>query len=661
MRARASLARLLPAASRRHRYGRHGRRARGGHGVRRHPLSAPPAPAPCAVTSGAHADRPVPRTGPPGDCTSTGRVGTRCPRRPRWWPPRWWPWPAPWSPTGCWSPCGRALAPAARGYEHFRLVRLRHPDRDRGAGGLCGVAGGVPDLGHAALAVPPARRRGDRGARGCPTSYLLVRRQPPRDVAVLMVLHLAVAVVTYQVVVRLAPPRRRRAGGGGRGGDRGRGVADRLAPPGRCSWPCWSEWSSPWASATLVVVPTGRPTGWWPEQGTVVYLAHALVGLPLGVSGRACFLRRGPALHPPAPAERLGRRGRAWPWPARAACWPWPTRSAWWGWRLMLVGPVVAGFGYLIPTFDRLSDESPRPDDGPTGGGATSGRRAREGVAVPVEMGPFGQREPPGRSEGTGRPTEGDHGHGERPCRGGRAGAPARPRTAWPAWSWPIPDRGRWPPTAGSGWRDRPRTEGWPRVRGPGPHTPPPVPGPLPCRSRPPGPPRRGARPAAGPRSGPRPPSPPGPPGEFGHLPAERRRPGPPRTPRAACSRRSGAWVAARRHCSTSWSGTGRGSNSPAGALVEDDVEEGAARLRRLGRHAGPRLCPGPGRRRREPAPESSDRQQGAVVWVCRALCPTRVRRSAGPDHEPFQVLLDTRHHDPGVGASQGIGQIRPR
>ena len=39
-----------------------------------------------------------------------------------------------------------------------------------------------------------------------PDIVLMVRRQPARDVLVLMVLHVAVAVVTYNALVRLAPP-----------------------------------------------------------------------------------------------------------------------------------------------------------------------------------------------------------------------------------------------------------------------------------------------------------------------------------------------------------------------------------------------------------------------------------------------------------------------
>jgi hypothetical protein len=40
-----------------------------------------------------------------------------------------------------------------------------------------------------------------------PDVWLLMRQQPPRAVLVLMVMHVAVAFITYQVVVRVAPAR----------------------------------------------------------------------------------------------------------------------------------------------------------------------------------------------------------------------------------------------------------------------------------------------------------------------------------------------------------------------------------------------------------------------------------------------------------------------
>jgi Family of unknown function (DUF6069) len=53
-----------------------------------------------------------------------------------------------------------------------------------------------------------------------PDLWILAKGQPPRAVAVLMVMHLAIAVVTYNLLVRLAPVRP------GSGRDRPRDQAD---------------------------------------------------------------------------------------------------------------------------------------------------------------------------------------------------------------------------------------------------------------------------------------------------------------------------------------------------------------------------------------------------------------------------------------------------
>jgi hypothetical protein len=53
-----------------------------------------------------------------------------------------------------------------------------------------------------------------------PDLYILYRGEPPKAVAVLMVMHLAIAVVTYSVLTRLAPVRA--AGPARRPGTRGR-------------------------------------------------------------------------------------------------------------------------------------------------------------------------------------------------------------------------------------------------------------------------------------------------------------------------------------------------------------------------------------------------------------------------------------------------------
>jgi hypothetical protein len=66
-----------------------------------------------------------------------------------------------------------------------------------------------------------------------PDLYLLVLGQPAGAVAVLMVMHLAIAVVTYQALVRLAPARPVPAGPGGPGTAAAPGRSQLTRPPAR--------------------------------------------------------------------------------------------------------------------------------------------------------------------------------------------------------------------------------------------------------------------------------------------------------------------------------------------------------------------------------------------------------------------------------------------
>jgi hypothetical protein len=201
-----------------------------------------------------------------------------------------------------------------------------------------------------------------------PDVYLLLRRQPGRDVAVLMVLHVVVAVVAYNALVRLAPPR---SHGGGRSGRAWRDpTSDTAAEVAGHSVDRWAALLAVLVGvefvlgvATLVLVPTGRPTGWWPDKGRAVYLAHTLVGLPLGVLAILFVVRAGRSTRLHRLSGWIGGAGVALAGLGGLLAVAHPLRLV--GVALMLAGPVTAGFGYLIPTFDRLSD-----------GGATDGQNS---------------------------------------------------------------------------------------------------------------------------------------------------------------------------------------------------------------------------------------------------------------------------------------------
>jgi hypothetical protein len=201
-----------------------------------------------------------------------------------------------------------------------------------------------------------------------PDVYLLLRHQPGRAVAVLMVMHLAVAVVTYQSMVRLAPPRPV-AGPGGTGEVRvGTDPVDRVERADgieRSYGHALDRWALLLAGlvgvefvlgiVTLVMVPTGRADGWWPDQGRPVYLAHALVGLPLALLAALYLARARESTRLHRLSGWIGASGVALAGLGGVLTVAHPLRLA--GVGLMLAGPIVAGFGYLVPWFDRLTDE----------------------------------------------------------------------------------------------------------------------------------------------------------------------------------------------------------------------------------------------------------------------------------------------------------------
>lgn len=114
---------------------------------------------------------------------------------------------------------------------------------------------------------------------------------------------------------------------------------------------------------TLFSVPVGRPSGWLPANGKIVFLVHAVFGflLALAAIGLAIQLR-------------AGSRG------ARIAAWTGFSGVAlagvgglltdarslvrFTGIALMFVGAVLAGFGYLVPLFLGPHRAAPTPPAG---------------------------------------------------------------------------------------------------------------------------------------------------------------------------------------------------------------------------------------------------------------------------------------------------------
>jgi hypothetical protein len=112
------------------------------------------------------------------------------------------------------------------------------------------------------------------------------------------------------------------------------------------------------------MVPTGRADGWWPDQGRPVYLAHSVLGLPLGILAVLYLARARQSTRFHRLTGWIGASGVALAGLGGVLTVAHPLRLV--GVGLMLAGTVTALFGYLIPWFDRLSDD---PPDGTAGSG----------------------------------------------------------------------------------------------------------------------------------------------------------------------------------------------------------------------------------------------------------------------------------------------------
>ncbi len=249
---------------------------------------------------------------------------------------------------------GTVAFPSTRGYVHFRF----------GDYATLTVIGVV-----AACAAWPVVTRISRAPRWLflrlaaavtlvlwiPDMYLLVRHQPVRAVAVLMVMHLVIAVVTYNALVRLAPPREGRMRGGPDGDGAESGSIYRLAT----ALAVLVAVEFALGVATLVVTPIGRPTAWIPDEGAVLYLAHALMGLPLAAGAVLLVVGVGESNRLQRLSGWIGAAGVTLAGIGGLLAVSHPLRLV--GVACMLVGPAVAAFGFLIPTFDRLGDKSSDP------------------------------------------------------------------------------------------------------------------------------------------------------------------------------------------------------------------------------------------------------------------------------------------------------------
>jgi hypothetical protein len=203
---------------------------------------------------------------------------------------------------------------------------------------------------------------------------LVVRHQPARAVAVLMTMHLAIAVVTYNLLVRIAPVREHSAPGSTTragapagppdtpeeplpelvSGTTGDATARRLATA--LSVLVGVEFVI--GIAALFAVPYGRPSEWTPAKGATLYLLHAIIGFPLALGAVALLLLVREADRTLRVTGWIGFGGVAIAGIGGVLAVSHPLRLL--GMACMFVGPVTAGLAYLIPLLDRMPAEAPR-------------------------------------------------------------------------------------------------------------------------------------------------------------------------------------------------------------------------------------------------------------------------------------------------------------
>jgi hypothetical protein len=254
---------------------------------------------------------------------------------------------------------GTALFPSTRGYVHFRFS-------DYGELTVIGVLGACLSWAVIVRITATPRRLFLRLAvlvtlvLWIPDLWILAEGEPPRAVAVLMVMHLAVALVTYNLLVRLAPVRSA-FGAAPRSGETptpltgspepprsDRGLSPRHARRVGIAMGVLVGVEFALGIGTLVVVPYDRPDVWVPGRGQLLYLTHAVLGGVLGL-GAVLLLLVAPR------AQRLARLGATVGFAGvllaaagGVASVDRATRLL--GVGLMLAGTIVGGFGYLILT-----------------------------------------------------------------------------------------------------------------------------------------------------------------------------------------------------------------------------------------------------------------------------------------------------------------------
>ena len=185
-----------------------------------------------------------------------------------------------------------------------------------------------------------------------PDLWILASGQPPRAVGILMVMHLGIALVTYNLLVRAAP-----VGPQARGSDAGvEGGASDLVLTERAVLVVWTTMAILVAVelmlgvAAIVSVPFGRRPTLVPTNGTVEYLAHGSLGIVLALGAVVVLVMSTAAGRLARIGAVMGAAGVACGLAGGVMASIEVTRVL--GMSLMMLGVVVAGVGYLVPALE---------------------------------------------------------------------------------------------------------------------------------------------------------------------------------------------------------------------------------------------------------------------------------------------------------------------
>ncbi len=184
-----------------------------------------------------------------------------------------------------------------------------------------------------------------------PDVYLFFRHEPTSAVWFLISMHLAVALITYNVLVHLASVR-----------DRPRAPAAMGLPAAGVSPPLLVKRGA-WTTMMLLVgaemllgfaellsVPFDRPNGWLIRQGEAITLVHGSIGGVLGFGALALYFLSSREERIERIGAVVGLVGVAIAGAGGFFCYAHSLRLV--GMVLMFLGGSTAFFGYLMPTID---------------------------------------------------------------------------------------------------------------------------------------------------------------------------------------------------------------------------------------------------------------------------------------------------------------------